>query len=50
MNEVWLHSIKEFSLIVKRVNLALVSKELNHLWGNRVVFRDWAPGTLTGGT
>ena len=28
----------------------LVSKELNHLGGIALFFRDWAQGTLTGGT
>ena len=27
----------------------LVSKELNHFGGIASFFRDWAPGTLTGG-
>ena len=29
--------------------LELVSKELNHFGGIVSFFRDWAPGTLTGG-
>ena len=29
--------------------LELVSKELNHFGGIASFFRDWAPGTLTGG-
>ena len=30
-------------------DVELVSKELNHFGGIALFFRDWAPGTLTGG-
>ena len=31
------------------MKVELVSKELNHFGGIASFFRDWAPGTLTGG-
>ena len=36
--------------IFNLVLLELVSKELNHFGGIASFFRDWTPGTLTGGT
>ena len=34
---------------LKLVKLELVSKALNYFWGIVLFFRDWVPGTLTGG-
>ena len=40
-------SFLPLTMVVYQVEL--VSKELNHFGGIALFFRDWAPGTLTGG-
>ena len=35
--------------LLRAFQVELVSKELNHFGGIASFFRDWAPGTLTGG-
>ena len=39
----------EEDVFLSAAEVELVSKELNHFGGIASFFRDWAPGTLTGG-